>query len=174
MGFEMYVCDGCQIILNEYQDWEYCDSCEARYCPDCHDNYDEPAIFRWDHKEQCHKCTNLRSKLSVVDSDILSWFATKHGVNVDEVKKDYEQAMLKSGKIIDDSICGQCKEKCQELWDIRDDRFEVGVCCLCLCFKHEKGCDDCKKRQPAKETLPKVSTSTSQVIPTISSEQEPI
>ncbi len=157
MDIKIYLCAGCNTAYTKHETSESCESCGAKYrfeCLQCEKLNDQKwNIFYWDEKEQCRKCTTLHSKTSIEDSKVLTWFVHKHGINVEDVKNEYKLMMLKSGLIINDSVCGRCKEECQHLWEETkaDDYF--GVCCLCLKLKYEEWyCECCKERQP--ENIP--------------------
>ncbi len=175
MEFETYVCDGCELAFSEYEEWESCDSCGAFYRQSCQ-TCDATNIFEWNGKKQCRKCNKLFSEISVKSSDILVWFAARCCTTVENIEKEYNQAMLKLGKIIGDSVCDRCKNKCEFLEEESlDDDGDQGVCCICLKLEEKCFCDYCRKWQSTKSSVSSASTATTHDTPiAISSKKKEI
>ncbi len=141
MSNQWEICDGCKIAHPDGTEWQVCNSCYAMFCKKT--SYE---IFKWGGKEQCCRCTKLLSQISVQSSDVLAWIATKFDTKVENIEEKYKQEMLKSGEIIDDSLCTRCGRECDSIWDYVEEEehgIEIGgLCCICL-GRQTKNCYEC-------------------------------
>ncbi len=137
-----YMCIGCKRPHSDEIKWYECSSCHAFYCEKTNCE-----IFKWGEKEQCGRCTKLLSSIAMKSSDILAWLAAKLKVEVKDIEEKYKRDMVKSGQIIDDSLCTQCGRKCKLLGDWVEEKDEnkpitMGFCCICL-DRQTEDCDQC-------------------------------